>query len=87
LAITHLTPQLIGRSNGRSAVLSAAYRHCAKMTYEIEARTVDYSNKKGLVREELAPPAAIALFDAGASSRGELRVFRDDAARNFGPSL
>ncbi|MBB3237066.1 Ti-type conjugative transfer relaxase TraA [Phyllobacterium endophyticum] len=59
MAITHFTPQLIGRGNGRSAVLSAAYRHCAKMTYEIEARTVDYSNKRNLAHEEfLVPPGA-----------------------------
>ncbi len=59
MAITHFTPQLIGRRNGRSAVLSAAYRHCARMTYEIEARTVDYSNKRGLAHEEfLLPPGA-----------------------------
>jgi len=59
VAITHFTPQLIGRGNGSSAVLSAAYRHCVKMTYEIEARTVDYSNKPNLVHEEfLLPPGA-----------------------------
>jgi len=59
VAITHFTPQLIGRGNGRSAVLSAAYRHCAKMTYEIEGRAVDYSNKRNLAHEEfLAPPDA-----------------------------
>jgi hypothetical protein len=57
VAITHFTPQLIGRSSGRSAVLSAAYRHCAKMTHESEGRTVDYSNKRNLAHEEfLLPP-------------------------------
>jgi len=56
MAITHFTPQLIGRGNGRSAVLSAAYRHCAKMTYEMEARTVDYSNKRNLAHEEFLLP-------------------------------
>ncbi|MET3648624.1 Ti-type conjugative transfer relaxase TraA [Phyllobacterium ifriqiyense] len=59
MAITHFTPQLIGRSSGRSALLSAAYRHCAKMTYEREARTVDFSNKRHLAHEEfLLPPGA-----------------------------
>jgi Ti-type conjugative transfer relaxase TraA len=59
VAITHFTPQLISRGNGRSAVLSAAYRHCAKMSHEAEARTVDYSNKKNLAHEEfLLPPDA-----------------------------
>lgn len=56
MAITHFTPQLISRGNGRSAVLSAAYRHCAKMSHEAEARTVDYSNKKNLAHEELLLP-------------------------------
>ena len=59
MAITHFTPQLISRGNGRSAVLSTAYRHCAKMSHEAEARTVDYSNKKNLAHEEfLLPPDA-----------------------------
>ena len=59
MAITHFTPQLISRGNGRSAVLSAAYRHCAKMSHEAEARTVDYSRKQNLAHEEfLIPPDA-----------------------------
>ena len=61
MAITHFTPQLISRGDGRSAVLSAAYRHCAKMEHEAEARTVDYSNKRNLAHEEfLLPPDAPA---------------------------
>lgn len=65
MAITHFTPQLIGRGNGRSAVLSAAYRHCARMDYEAEARTVDYSNKRNLAHEEfLLPPDAPAWVRA-----------------------
>jgi Ti-type conjugative transfer relaxase TraA len=59
LAITHFTPQLISRGDGRSAVLSAAYRHCARMEYDAEARTVDYSAKRNLAHEEfLLPPDA-----------------------------
>ncbi len=59
VAITHFTPRLISRGSGRSAVLSAAYRHCAKMSHEAEARTVDYSNRKNLAHEEfLLPPDA-----------------------------
>lgn len=59
MAITHFTPQLISRGNGRSAVLSAAYRHCAKMSHEADARTVDYSRKQNLAHEEfLLPPDA-----------------------------
>lgn len=59
MAITHFTPQLISRGDGRSAVLSAAYRHCARMEHEAEARTVDYSAKRNLAHEEfLLPPDA-----------------------------
>lgn len=59
MAITHFTPQLISRGSGRSAVLSAAYRHCARMEHEAEGRTVDYSAKRGLRHEEfLLPPDA-----------------------------
>lgn len=59
MAITHFTPQLISRGAGRSAVLSAAYRHCARMEHEAEGRTVDYSAKRGLRHEEfLLPPGA-----------------------------
>lgn len=57
MAITHFTPQLIGRGDGRSAVLAAAYRHCAKMAFEAEGRTVDYSGKRGMIHEEFLVPA------------------------------
>lgn len=59
MAITHFSIQIISRANGRSALLSAAYRHCARMEHEAEARTVDYSNKRNLGHEEfLLPPDA-----------------------------
>ncbi len=57
MAITHFTVQIIGRANGGSAVLSAAYRHCARMEHEAEARTIDYSNKRNLAHEEFVLPA------------------------------
>lgn len=57
VAITHFTVQIIGRASGRSAVLSAAYRHCARMEHEAEARAVDYSNKRGLAHQEFLLPA------------------------------
>lgn len=57
VAITHFTVQIIGRGNGRSAVLSAAYRHCARMEHEAEARTVDYSNKRNMAHEEFLLPS------------------------------
>jgi Ti-type conjugative transfer relaxase TraA len=56
MAIYHLHAQIIGRSGGRSAVASAAYRHCARMEIEAEARTADYSNKKGRAHSEFALP-------------------------------
>jgi len=57
VAIAHFSVGIVARGSGRSAVLSAAYRHCAKMEYEREARTVDYSRKQGLVHEEFMLPA------------------------------
>ncbi|GLS35009.1 conjugal transfer protein TraA [Mesorhizobium tianshanense] len=40
-------------------MLAAAYRHCARMEHEAEARVVDYSNKRGMIHEEfLLPPDA-----------------------------
>ena len=56
MAIYHLHAQIIGRSGGRSAVASAAYRHCARMEIEAEARVADYSNKKGLAHSEFSLP-------------------------------
>ena len=65
MAITHFTVQIIGRANGGSAVLSVAYRHCARMEHEAEARTIDYSNKRNLAHEEfLLPPDAPAWVRA-----------------------
>ncbi len=59
MAIVHFSASIVSRGDGRSAVLSAAYRHCAKMDYEREARSVDYSRKQGLLHEEfLLPPDA-----------------------------
>jgi Ti-type conjugative transfer relaxase TraA len=79
LAITHFTPQLISRGDGRSAVLSAAYRHCARMEHDAEARTVDYSAKRNLAHEEFllpldAPDWARALI-ADRSVAGAVEAF------------
>ena len=56
MAVPHFSVRIVARGSGRSAVLSAAYRHCAKMEFEREARTIDYSNKQGLLHEEFAIP-------------------------------
>ncbi|KAA3448244.1 Ti-type conjugative transfer relaxase TraA [Mesorhizobium sp. SARCC-RB16n] len=57
MAIAHFSVSIVSRGSGRSAVLSAAYRHCARMDYEREARTIDYTSKQGLVHEEFSLPA------------------------------
>jgi Ti-type conjugative transfer relaxase TraA len=56
VAIAHFSASIVSRGSGRSVVLSAAYRHCAKMEYEREARTIDYTRKEGLLFEEFALP-------------------------------
>ncbi|WP_421612193.1 Ti-type conjugative transfer relaxase TraA [Agrobacterium tumefaciens] len=57
MAIVHFSASIVSRGSGRSVVLSAAYRHCAKMEYEREARTIDYTRKQGLLHEEFVLPA------------------------------
>ncbi|MCA1370257.1 Ti-type conjugative transfer relaxase TraA [Bradyrhizobium sp. BRP14] len=57
MAVPHFSVSVVARGSGRSAVLSAAYRHCAKMEYEREARTIDYRAKQGLLHEEFVIPA------------------------------
>ncbi|MGV1963621.1 Ti-type conjugative transfer relaxase TraA [Agrobacterium sp. 22-222-1] len=57
MAIAHFSASIVSRGSGRSVVLSAAYRHCAKMEYEREARTIDYTRKQGLVHEEFLLPS------------------------------
>ncbi|MES5047119.1 Ti-type conjugative transfer relaxase TraA [Rhizobium nepotum] len=57
MAVPHFSVSIVARGSGRSAVLSAAYRHCARMEYEREARTIDYTRKQGLLHEEFAIPA------------------------------
>jgi Ti-type conjugative transfer relaxase TraA len=57
VAVPHFSVSIVARGSGRSAVLSAAYRHCAKMEFEREARTIDYSRKQGLLHEEFVVPA------------------------------
>ncbi|CDZ42247.1 Ti-type conjugative transfer relaxase TraA [Neorhizobium galegae bv. officinalis] len=56
MAIAHFSASIVSRGSGRSVVLSTAYRHCAKMEYEREARTIDYTRKQGLLHEEFSLP-------------------------------
>jgi Ti-type conjugative transfer relaxase TraA len=57
MAVPHFSVSIVARGSGRSAVLSAAYRHCSKMDYEREARTIDYTRKQGLLHEAFVVPA------------------------------
>jgi Ti-type conjugative transfer relaxase TraA len=57
VAIAHFSASIVSRGSGCSVVLSAAYRHCAKMEYEREARTIDYTRKQGLLHEEFVIPS------------------------------
>ncbi|MCG5486325.1 MAG: Ti-type conjugative transfer relaxase TraA [Sinorhizobium meliloti] len=57
MAVPHFSVSVVARGSGRSAVLSAAYRHCARMEYEREARTIDYTRKQGLLHEEFVIPS------------------------------
>lgn len=57
MAVPHFSVSIVARGSGRSAVLSAAYRHCARMDYGREARTIDYTRKQGLLHEEFGIPA------------------------------
>lgn len=57
MAIAHFSVSIMTRGSGRSAVMSAAYRHCARMEFEREARIIDYSRKGGLTHEEFSIPA------------------------------
>lgn len=57
MAVPHFSVSIVARGSGRSAVMSAAYRHCARMDYEREGRTVDYRAKQGLAHEEFVLPA------------------------------
>ena len=56
MAVPHFSVSIVARGSGRSAVLSAAYRHCARMDYAREARTFDYTRKQGLLHEEFVIP-------------------------------
>ncbi|NKL94411.1 Ti-type conjugative transfer relaxase TraA [Rhizobium leguminosarum] len=59
MAIAHFSASIVSRGSGRSVLLSAAYRHCAKMEFEREARTIDYTRKQGLLHEEFLLPADV----------------------------
>ncbi|MBB3458823.1 Ti-type conjugative transfer relaxase TraA [Rhizobium sp. BK313] len=79
MAVPHFSVSIVSRGSGRSAVLSAAYRHCARMEYAREARTIDYTAKQGLAHEEFAvpddAPAWLRTMIAGRSVAGASEAF------------
>ena len=56
VAIFHLAIKPISRSGGRSAVASAAYRACQKLTNERDGLTHDFTRKGGLEHAEIVIP-------------------------------
>ena len=57
MAIYHCSIKLIGRSGGRSAVASAAYRSGEKLLNEETGITHDFTRKGGVVMSEILLPA------------------------------
>jgi hypothetical protein len=72
VAVPHFSVSVVARGSGRSAVLSAAYRHCAKMEFEREARTIDYTRKQGLLHEEFVIPADAPEWVRGSVAKNPL---------------
>ncbi len=57
MAIYHCSIQIIGRSGGKSAVASAAYRSGEKLYDERTGLTHDFTKKRGVVFSEVSLPA------------------------------
>src|SRR3546814_2384383 len=56
MAIFHLSVQVIGRAQGRSAVAAAAYRAAERLHDERLDRDHDFTNKPGVVHSEILLP-------------------------------
>jgi len=56
MAIYHFTAKIIKRSDGRSAVKAAAYRHATKMFDENLGETHNYSSKQNVIHCEVMVP-------------------------------
>ena len=80
MAVPHFSVSIVARGSGRSAVLSAAYRHCARMDYEREARTIDYTRKQ--VEKLLTVRSGSELFRLRTAEQVSERL----AFHNTGPS-
>jgi len=57
MAIYHLSVQIIGRSSGKSAVASSAYRAGEKIKDERIGETYDYTKKRGVDYTEIMTPS------------------------------
>jgi ATP-dependent exoDNAse (exonuclease V) alpha subunit len=56
MSFYHLNAQIIGRSNGRSAVAAAAYRAGETLTCERTGEVHDYSPRRGIVASGIVAP-------------------------------
>ena len=56
MAIYHFSAKVIGRSGGRSAIASAAYRAGERLHDEKLDRDHDYTEKAGVVHREIMLP-------------------------------
>lgn len=56
MAIYHYSAQIIGRSQGRSAVASSAYRAGEKLENKRDGLTHDFSKKNDVVHNEIMTP-------------------------------
>lgn len=57
MAIYHCSIKIIGRSDGKSAVASSAYRSGEKLTDDLTGLTHDFTKKRGVVFTEVSLPA------------------------------
>lgn len=57
----HFSISMISRGKGKSAVASAAYISCEKLTNQWDGVTHDYHNKKGLLHSEIFLPKGIPI--------------------------
>lgn len=69
MALYHLSSQIIGRSGGKSAVASSAYRAGEKIQDEHIGLTFDYTKKMGVDHQEILAPDP---SPAWAHDRGQL---------------
>lgn len=54
MAIYHCSMKIIGRSSGKSAVASSAYRSGTKLFDEETGQVHDYTRKSGVIHHEIS---------------------------------